>query len=55
MFASNNENRDPEDRLACEWLIIKIFVPNHFQCKEEQEQEEAKLFDKFWQEHNGSS
>jgi len=46
------ENRDPEDRIACEWLITKMFVPNHFLHKEEQEQEEARLIDKFWQEHN---
>jgi hypothetical protein len=29
-----------------------MFVPNHFLCTEEQEQEEARLIDKFWQEHN---
>jgi hypothetical protein len=51
-FASKPENRDPEDRLACERLISKMFVPNHFLRKEEQEQEEARLIDKFWQEHN---
>ena len=47
-FASYHENRDPEDRLACEHLICKMFVPNHF----EKEHEEAMLIDKFWQEHN---
>ena len=51
-FASKPENRDPKDRLACERLISKMFVPNHFLRKEEQEQEEARLIDKFWQEHN---
>ncbi len=51
-FASKPENRNPEDRLACERLITKMFVPNHFLWKEEQEQEEARLIDKFWQEHN---
>jgi hypothetical protein len=51
-FASNHDNRDPEDRLACEHLIMKMFVSNHFLCKEEQEQEEARLIDKFWQERN---
>ena len=29
-----------------------MFVPNHFLWKEEQEQEEARLIDTFWQEHN---
>jgi hypothetical protein len=51
-FASKPENRDPKDRLACERLISKMFVPNHFLCTEEQEEEEARLIDKFWQEHN---
>ena len=46
-FASKPENRDPEDRLACERLIPKMFVPNHFLRKEEQEQEEARLIYKF--------
>ena len=51
-YASNHENRDPEDRLACERMVSMMFVPNHFLCQEEQEQEEARLIDKFWQEHN---
>ena len=51
-YASKPENRDPEDRLACERLICNMFVPNNFLRKEEREQEEARLIDKFWQEHN---
>ncbi len=51
-FASKPENRDPEDRLACERLICNMFVPNNILRKEEREQEEARLIDKFWQEHN---
>jgi hypothetical protein len=34
-FASKQENRDPEDRLACEWLICRMFMPNNFLRKEE--------------------
>ena len=53
-FASNNENRDPEDRLECELLIFKMFVSNHFFCNEKWEQYKARLIDsdKFSQEHN---
>ena len=34
-FASKPENRDPEDRLACERLICNMFVPNNILRKEE--------------------
>ena len=46
-FALKPENRDPEDRLACEHLVFKMFVPKHFLHNEEQEEEKARLIESF--------
>jgi hypothetical protein len=40
-FVSKPENRDPEDRLACEQFLSQLSVPNNVLCREEQDHKKA--------------
>ena len=45
------DNPDPEDRLAVECLLVKLFVTDYVQDDEESEQKKAAVLDKFWDEY----
>ena len=47
------ENPDPEDHLAIERLLVKLFVPNYDQDDDESETRKRKAYvlDKFWDKY----
>ena len=49
--SADKENIDPQDRLAMENLIRKMFVPRNMLRAEDREREEARLIHKLWQEY----
>ena len=45
------ENLDGEDRLACERLLVKLFVKNYVEDDLRSETEKSEVVDKFWKEY----
>ena len=45
------ENPDPEDHLAIERLLVKMFVPDYDPGDDESEARKAYVLDKFWDEY----
>ena len=44
------ENMDPEDRLACERVIVKLFMPDFVPDNDSWERKKADVMDAFWSE-----
>ena len=50
VHAHAKANQDPEDRLACERLIVKLCMTDYIEGEEKSEREKARLVNKFLEE-----